>query len=149
MTLRKLQITAEKEVKKILLSARKEKALARLLPFKNASVEVFLVSEKKMSALNGQYRKKKKPTDVLSFPVPEVFQEFGMLGSLVICVPVLKKQAQEMGHSVQKELTILLVHGVLHLLGYDHENGASEARVMKKLESRLLSGVGLIQRSGL
>ena len=91
-----------------------------------------------MTELNRAYRGKNRPTDVLSFQPPEVFRKQGMLGELVICLPVLKRQARELGHRPETELRILLVHGVLHLLGLDHELGAREAARMARLEARLL-----------
>ena len=80
-----------------------------------------------MSRLNAQYRGKAYPTDVLSFPAPKIFRMAGELGALVVCLPALKRQARERGHSPETELEILLVHGVLHLLGLDHELGPKQA----------------------
>jgi len=123
-------------------------------------VEVELVGKAMMSRVNFIYRKKNYPTDVLSFPAPPPFVEQGMLGELMICLPVLKAQAQEIKSSPECELDVLLVHGVLHLLGFDHERGPKEARVMAGWEARLLgsvsqqaktkkfqTGLGLIERS--
>lgn len=107
---------------------------------------VQLVGTVAMSRLNAQYRQKAYATDVLSFRSPDVFFQQGQLGELVVCAPVLRRQAGEREHSEQKELAVLLVHGVLHLLGFDHELGAREARAMARWEARLLKGKrGLIQ----
>lgn len=113
-----------------------------------------------MQVLNKNYRGKNYPTDVLSFPVPEPFARMGILGELVICLPVLKAQAVEQKHSASLELDILLVHGVLHLLGFDHELGPKQAREMASWEAKLLAsllasaskkktpkGLGLIERT--
>jgi probable rRNA maturation factor len=100
-----------------------------------------------MSRLNRSYRGKTYATDVLSFPAPPVFRRQGHLGELIICLPVLKSQARELGHSAETELDVLLVHGLLHLLGMDHEKGGKAARVMRLWETRLLKGKGLIARS--
>jgi len=105
-------------------------------------VEVRLMSAPVVRELNQRFRGKDAPTDVLSFPAPAVFQVRGMLGELVICLPVLKKQAVELGHSPEEELRILLVHGVLHLLGYDHELGPRQAATMRKWEGVLLQNLG-------
>jgi rRNA maturation RNase YbeY len=77
------------------------------------------------------------------------------LGELVICEPILKSQAREQGHSPERELEVLLAHGLLHLLGFDHELGEKEARIMKKWEDLLVErrvtsakGSGLISRAG-
>ncbi|PIS09850.1 MAG: rRNA maturation RNase YbeY, partial [Bdellovibrio sp. CG10_big_fil_rev_8_21_14_0_10_47_8] len=72
--------------------------------------------------INRQYRKKNYATDILSFEGAD-----GLLGELVLCPQVLKKQAKEQGHSFRLELGYMLIHGVLHLLGYDHELSKREA----------------------
>jgi probable rRNA maturation factor len=94
-----------------------------------------------MRALNRRYRGKDRTTDVLSFALRE--GPFGdvqpeMLGDIVISVPVAEKQARERGHSLSREIEHLLVHGLLHLLGYDHERGHAEARRMRRKELLLL-----------
>jgi rRNA maturation RNase YbeY len=99
-----------------------------------------------MKRLNSGYRKKSYATDVLSFGAPEPFRSQGWLGELVVCAPVLERQAREQGHSGERELDVLLAHGLLHLLGLDHERSQAEAERMSRLESRLLSGQGLTAR---
>lgn len=84
------------------------------------------------------FRKKKKTTDVLSFPADRFFQEMGLLGDLVICGPVLIQQAREQGHDWKNELDVLMVHGLLHLFHYDHEKSPREAKVMAQWEQKLL-----------
>lgn len=118
-------------------------------------LDVTFVTSAKMKSLNKKYRGKAYATDVLSFPAPEIFARQGHLGDLVICESVLERQAREMGHSAVEELRVLLVHGLLHLLGYDHEKSKVDASAMAKWESRLLEGMierparkaGLISRS--
>jgi rRNA maturation RNase YbeY len=113
-------------------------------------VHFSLVSAAQMQKLNRAWRKKDYPTDVLSFPAPDVFFRMGNLGELVICLPVMKKQAREQKHSSEQELEVLLVHGILHLMGFDHELGPKEAKLMQKWESALLKSQakhsGLISR---
>ncbi len=104
-------------------------------------VELSLIGPKAMTDLNNEYRGKNYATDVLSFPSPEVFRKMGHLGELIICASVLKSQAREQGHSAQDELLVLIVHGVIHLIGFDHELGAKQAREMAKLEIALLEKV--------
>lgn len=115
-----------------------------------------MVGRLRMTRLNLKYRGKNRPTDILSFPSPEVFRAAGDLGELIICLPVLKRQAEGLGHSPRRELDILLAHGLLHLLGLDHERGRAEARRMACFEeqllerlrpSRTLGSRGLIARS--
>lgn len=114
--------------------------------------EVGLISSAKMKRLNARYRGKDYATDVLSFGAPEPMQRLGVLGELVICTQVLERQARECGHAPLAELRVLLVHGVLHLLGMDHELGGQEEKLMRKWEERLLKKLarpGVKGRTGL
>jgi probable rRNA maturation factor len=107
--------------------------------------------------MNYSWRGKNKPTDVLSFPQWERHELKKLararrlpsweLGDVVISLDTAKKQAKEHGIAMERELEILLVHGILHLLGYDHEISPVEQRKMEKLERKLLGDLGLIQRS--
>jgi len=104
-------------------------------------VEIQFVSRTQMSCLNESYRGKSYPTDILSFPVLKPFWNLGFLGELVICLPTLKAQARALGHRPEVELDILLTHGVLHLLGLDHERSQKQAKVMSQWELKILSQV--------
>src|SRR5690349_4055414 len=115
------QNTAEIRLSRILVEARSFPTLARRGPKSSWSVSLQIVGASPMSQLNSQYRGKNYPTDILSFPAPPVFRETGLLGELIICLPTLRRQAKEFGHSELFELEVLTVHGVLHLLGLDHE----------------------------
>jgi probable rRNA maturation factor len=98
-----------------------------------------------MSALNQRYRGKKKPTDVLSFEIPGYQPPAPaphVLGDLVICPQVLREQARDVGHSVADELTVLLVHGLAHLLGYDHEGGKKQEAAQRRVEAQVLADLG-------
>ncbi len=87
---------------------------------RHASLSVLLCGDARMRALNSRWRRRNRPTDVLSFPSGDpAFSAF--LGDLVIDLPLARRQGQKRGHSVGREVQILLAHGVLHLLGYDHE----------------------------
>jgi len=110
-------------------------------------LDVTFVTRGKMKSLNRKYRGKDSATDVLSFPALEIFARQGHLGDLVICAPILEEQAKRIGHSPKQELHVLLVHGLLHLLGYDHERSGRESSEMAKWESRILGDVGLIERT--
>jgi len=110
-------------------------------------VDISVCSSVKMSHLNGTFRKKKKPTDVLSFPTPEFFQRQGLLGDLVLCGPVAVKQAHEFKHSWKREVDLLIVHGLLHLCHFDHEDSKKEAELMSGLEAKILGKkAGLVKR---
>jgi probable rRNA maturation factor len=99
-------------------------------------VTVALISDQRMRTLNRSYRGKDYATDVLAFPVDgETF-----LGDIAIATGVAERQADEAGHSVAIELRVLALHGLLHLVGYDHERDAGE---MKRIETRLRKAAGL------
>lgn len=105
-------------------------------------LSVAIIGIEEMSGLNKGYRGKDGPTDVLSFPCddPCAVVEEGepvALGDVVIAPEVAERQAEEYGHTVEEELNLLLVHGVLHLLGYDHEDD-DEAAAMQARERVLL-----------
>ena len=96
-----------------------------------AEVSVSFMSVEEIQALNRDYRGKDTPTDVLSFPVNNTLAmgPGRPLGDIVICTEVARRQAEEYGHSLERELAFLLVHGLLHLLGYDHETPEDEAKI--------------------
>lgn len=118
--------------------------LERLAPGRASGiVSVAIVSDARVRALNRQYRRKDAPTDVLSFPA----REPGMLGDIVIASGVARRQARRLGHSVQTELRVLALHGLLHLLGYDHERDHGRmARVEHRLRRKGGLHEGLIER---
>ena len=93
-------------------------------------VELILTTDEEIQKLNKEYRNKDKPTDVLSFPL----EDFpGMpLGSIVISIDTAKKEAEKFGHSIDDEIKLLFIHGLLHLLGYDHEVDNGEMREKEK-----------------
>jgi probable rRNA maturation factor len=97
-----------------------------------------------MRRLNHAWRGKDKTTDVLSFSLHEgKFAHIRpeMLGDIVISAPAARRQAKAFGHSFTRELDRLLVHGLVHLLGYDHERGIQEARRMARKERQLLNSI--------
>ena len=125
-------------------------------------VAVALAGDAQVRALNRRYRRKDRPTDVLSFPVDSfpvasalrrTLQErrthHESLGDIVIATGVAKRQAREAGHSAQTELRVLALHGLLHLLGYDHHRGDDRmARVEARLRRKGGLRAGLIERAG-
>ena len=94
-------------------------------------VSVSFMSADEIQALNRDYRGKDAPTDVLSFPVNDALAigPGRPLGDIVICMDVARQQAEEYGHSLERELAFLVVHGVLHLLGYNHETLEDETEM--------------------
>ena len=97
-------------------------------------VSVSLVNNQEIQQLNEQYRGIDLATDVLSFPMGEGV----ILGDIVISIEKVKEQAEEYGHSFERELAFLLVHGMLHLLGYDHES-ASDEKIMFSKQNYILN----------
>jgi probable rRNA maturation factor len=109
------------------------------------ALTIALVPDARVRALNLRYRRQDRPTDVLSFPagVP------GHLGDVVIASGVARRQARDAGHRLRTELRVLALHGLLHLLGYDHErDGGRMARVEARLRRRGGLTSGLIGREG-
>jgi rRNA maturation RNase YbeY len=105
-----------------------------------------LVHDDEMQRLNRDYRGKDRTTDVLAFALREgedtSVQEPGLLGDVVVSVPTAARQAEERGHALDRELAELLAHGILHLLGYDHERSPAEARRMFREQRRVLAAIG-------
>lgn len=119
-----------------------ELALARA-ECKECEITIRLVDEKEMSELNESYRKKKGPTNILSFPFePPAGMELPLIGDLIICAPLVRKEAQEQKKSLEAHWAHLTIHGCLHLLGYDHQK-PKEAKTMENLETQLLQKLGL------
>lgn len=111
----------------------------------HAEVElsVVLCDDAFIQPLNRDWRGKDQPTDVLSFPQSDAHSpEGGLLGDLVISVETAAAAAARLGHRTEEELQVLLVHGLLHLLGFDHEQGEAEAARMRAEEARLLALLG-------
>ena len=110
---------------------------------RRGDLAIRVVDTKEGRALNRHYRGKDYATNVLSFPVdlPEGV-DLPMLGDLVICAPVVAREAKEQGKPLAAHYAHLTVHGVLHLLGLDHED-EREAEAMEQLEREILAGLGL------
>lgn len=101
-----------------------------------AELSVDFIGDGRMRRLNRMYRGIDRPTDVLAFAMRT--QDSPLLGDVVISLHAAARQSAEAGHSLDREVTALLVHGVLHLLGYDHEQGDREARRMGRKEQAIL-----------
>ncbi len=113
-------------------------------------VSVSFVDNENIKSLNSQYREKDVPTDVLSFPLGsdgkyDINQETGaqMLGDIVISMEKAVEQAETYGHTLRREVAYLTVHSVLHLIGYDHEDGGIEMVRMREKEEAVLMSLGL------
>jgi len=100
-------------------------------------IELILTDDKEIQKLNKKFRNKDKPTDVLSFPLAQV--EFMPLGSIVISIDTAKKGAKKYNHSIEDEIKLLFIHGLLHLLGYDHE----KEDIMREKEKEIITKFNL------
>lgn len=119
---------------------RDARAVLLLLGESAAELSVSLVGDRSIQDLNRRYRGEDRPTDVLAFAMREGEaggSEPALLGDVVISADTAARQARRRRHSLGTEVQALLVHGILHLLGYDHERSPSEARRMRALEKRL------------
>ena len=104
-----------------------------------------LTTDDGIRMLNRRFRKKNKATDVLSFPVDG--PSSGLAGDLAISVETAARQAAEHGHALRVELRVLMLHGLLHLAGYDHETDQGEmAKKESRLRAKLKLPLGLIER---
>jgi len=113
----------------------------------NACFSVVFVGEEKIREINREYRGIDKVTDVISFALEDSQEEISyksvrMLGDIYICISRAKEQAQEYGHSLKRELSFLALHGLLHLLGYDHMEKEDE-KVMFELQELILNEEGI------
>jgi len=138
--MRKNRVLVKKRVRGVeskLLSKIAHRAL-EVLGLSKVELSIALVSDVQIKRLNKLYRNKDKPTDVLSFPIGEKVEDWLILGDIVISVDTARRQAQELGHSLEEELKRLLVHGLVHLLGYDHELGGEEEKKFFELEEFVL-----------
>ena len=101
-------------------------------------IELLIVNNNTIKELNKEYRNIDKATDVLSFPLEDI--EFMPMGSIVISIDKAKEYSCNLGHSLSDEITLLYIHGLLHLLGYDHEIDNGE---MRELETKIIKEFNL------
>lgn len=140
-----LQETVMQFVEKVLQHAAKEEHID------DAEVSVSFVTNDRIREINREYRGKDQPTDVISFAMEEAgegemaIQDSGeprVLGDIIISLDRTKEQAADYGHSFERELGFLAVHGFLHLLGYDHMNESDEKKMFAK-QDVILSSLGI------
>lgn len=116
---------------------------------KNASCSIIIVDNNYIHNLNKEYRNIDRVTDVISFALEDdksmiIPDEIRLLGDIYISLDKAKEQALEYGHSLERELCFLAVHGIYHLLGYNHEN-EEEAKIMFKKQEEVLDSYGIIR----
>jgi probable rRNA maturation factor len=134
----------EKLIGDAVLHIAAETALLAGLDSGSASLTLRITDEDEIHLLNQQFRGLDQPTDVLSFPAdfedPDLESRY--LGDIVICYPQAASQAEKRGHAVEDELQLLVVHGVLHLLGYDHATQEEKDR-MWDIQAKILADLGV------
>jgi probable rRNA maturation factor len=122
-------------------------AIEATLAFENVSadceVSVTFADNEGIRAINREYRQIDAPTDVLSFPLFEESAGKKQLGDIVLSLERCAAQAEEFGHSFERECAFLTVHSTLHLLGYDHVNGEEEEQDMRKRQTAIVEQMGL------
>lgn len=143
---------ARRHLRVLRAEARK---LLKVLDCDSSELSVLLTGDRRIHQLNRDFRRKNRPTDVLSFAQIDALDgvlradtlrpgPFNVLGDVVISVETAARQAAEIGQSIERRIRALMVHGVLHLLGYDHERSAADAKKMfacqAELEEMLESG---------
>ena len=104
------------------------------------TLSLAFVKKEEMKNLNKKFRKKNKPTDVLSFELKDG-SEKGYLGEIIICPEIVKENAEKYRVSSKSEMLKVFVHGILHLCGYDHEKSEKEAEEMEKKQEKYLSNI--------
>lgn len=129
---------ADRDITKKFVKEATDKILKEL-GLDKVEVSIALVGDERIRELNKYWRKKDKPTDVLSFPIDEKppGYRYRILGDVVISIPYAKRQAEEIGFTPKEEILRLLIHGILHLLGYDHEKDEKEAEIMFNLQDKI------------
>ena len=109
---------------------------------KNSYFSVIFVSEEEIQKINREYRGIDKVTDVISFAFLDnesVYDPIKILGDIYICIPKMMEQALEYEHSIKRELSFLVVHGLLHLLGYDHTKSLEDEKIMFQKQDDILN----------
>lgn len=130
-------------IKKVVMKSLKIERL------KNATCSIIIVDKEYIHKLNKEYRNIDKVTDVISFALEDdnkclMPEKIRLLGDIYICLDRAKEQSQEYGHSLERELCFLAVHGIYHLLGYDHET-KEEEEIMFKKQEEVLKEYGIIR----
>ncbi len=120
---------------------KKTEQILNALGYNNCELSVVLMDDDAITGLNRTYRGIDKPTNVLSFPMQEgecAGVNPGLLGDLVISIPFARREAIDAGIKLEERLSQLLVHGILHLVGFDHEKGEKQAETMTEKSLELL-----------
>lgn len=116
------------------------------LKINNAEFNVIVIDNERIHEMNREYRGVDRPTDVITFALEDhqdiEFEDIRLLGDIYISIEKARSQAEEYGHSLKREISFLTIHGLLHLLGYDHMNDADE-KEMFQLQNDILDSYGI------
>lgn len=139
----KIDVIIEERRWRGLKSTAREAATKTLMKLrKNGNVTILLADDATVRRLNKQYRHKDKPTNVLSFPDGTKIGHTPQLGDIILAYETIAREAGEQGKTLKAHLTHLTIHGVLHLLGYDHESEI-DAEAMEAIEITILARMGI------
>lgn len=151
-----MPVSVQVHIRSVILARRRVQKLAQtileLIGEPSADMNVSLVGDRRMRRLNGQFRQNDRSTDVLAFAfrearAPHAFhQDAAHLGDVVIALPTAQRQARAARRPLEEEVIALLIHGVLHLCGYDHERSKTDALRMQKKERQMRRRLGPIGR---
>lgn len=142
-------IDIEKDLEKVIREVLKLENVDE----KKCEISITFVDEEKIQELNRDFRSIDRVTDVLSFPIEDFFNEdretllekpYLMLGDVVICLDVARRQAEELGHSFEREIMYLTCHSILHLLGYDHME-ETDKKIMRAKEKEVMKNLGVFK----
>ena len=142
-------LTLQKDLEKVI----KEVLKVENVDEKKCEISLSFVDEIKIRDLNKDFRQTDRVTDVLSFPIEDFFNEdrktllekpYLMLGDVVICTDVARKQAKELEHSFEREIMYLTCHSILHLLGYDHMED-DDKKIMRSKEKQVMKNLGVFK----
>ena len=139
-----IHVEASYSIPEDLLERAAQAVLRQEAKHQDSDLSIVLTDEARLRELNREYLGIDAPTDVLSFPASETDPQTGTryLGDILISVPRARSQAEAAGHPLESEIQLLVVHGVLHLLGYDHA-GPDEKAHMWKVQAQILESLGL------
>ena len=146
----KFRITDTVNYKKYGIIKKVLKRTLKMEKVTNAYFDVILVNEKTIQRINREYRNIDRVTDVISFAFEDndknSYNNLRILGEIYICIPRMKEQAKMYGHNETREIAFLAVHGLLHLLGYDHTISKEEEEKMFRKQELVLNGFNKTQR---
>tara|TARA_B100001059_G_C17619534_1_gene468776 strand:+ start:237 stop:692 length:456 start_codon:yes stop_codon:yes gene_type:complete len=130
---------SENQISKI-LNRVIEEAKFKIEDFENKELSISCVSEEESKVLNKKYRGKNKPTNVLSFSVNEQLTKNLLIGDIILCIEIIKKEAKEYSKNFENRLKHMIIHGFLHLLSFNHEENHERIK-MEELEKRIMNKI--------